>query len=87
MTLELKMMRIHFTISFVKCIRIVLAVSNYQVVYCQRYIPHRYNQPPGQDKPTDDTADNEVQCKQGNPATHGTTARYKPKPHPVEAKG
>ena len=80
-------MRIHFTIWFAKCIRIALIVANYQVEYCQRYIPHRHNQPPGQDKPTDDTANNEVQRKQGNPAAHGAAARHKPEPHPMEAKG
>lgn len=86
MTFELKMMRIHFTIWFAKCIRIALIVANYQVVYCQRYIPHRHNQLPGQDESTDDTSNNEVQCEQGNPAAHGVSTRYKPETHPVEAK-
>lgn len=80
-------MRIHFTIWFAKCIRIALIVANYQVEYCQRYIPHRHNQPPSQDEATDETADNNVQRKQGTPAAHGVSTRYKPETHPVEAKG
>ena len=80
-------MRIHFTRFSVKCTRIILIVANYQVVYCQGYIPHCYNQPPYQDEPTNHAADDEVQRKQGNPATHGVSTWYKPKPHPMEANG
>ena len=50
-----------------------LPLSDNQAVDGQRYIPHRYNQPPGQDYPANHTADNEVQRKQGNPAAHGAT--------------
>ena len=81
------MMRIHFTIWFAKCIRIALIVANYQVEYCQRYIPHRHNQPPSQDEATDETADNNVQRKQGNPTAQRASTWYKPEPHPMEAKG
>ena len=56
-------------------------------MYCQRYIPHRHNHPPDKDEPTNDTANNEVQRKQGNPATHGVSAWYNPETHPMEAKG
>ena len=60
--------------------------SNDQPVHCQRHIPHRHDQPPGQNETTNHAADNEVQRKQGNPSTQGAAARHDPEAHPMEAK-
>ena len=43
--------------------------SNDQPVHRQRHIPHRHNKPPDQNETADYTADNKVQCKQGDPST------------------
>lgn len=74
-------------IGFGPCRPLFICLHTNKPIQGQRYIPHRHNQPPGQDKPIDDTADNEVQRKQGNPATQGASTWYKPKPHPMEAEG
>lgn len=60
--------------------------SNDQPVHRQRHIPHCHNQPPCQNETANHAADNEVQCKQGNPSTQGATTRYDPEAHPMEAK-
>lgn len=65
---------------------ILAVLPRYHSIHGQWYIAYRHNQSPDQNKSTDDTADNEVQRKQGNPATHGAV-RHDPKPHPMEAEG
>ena len=61
--------------------------SNEEVgFFIDKSIAYRHNQPPCQNKTADHAADNKIQCKQGNPAAHGAAARYKPEPHPMEAK-
>ena len=57
-----------------------------QPVHRQRHIPYRHNQPPCQNKTTDYAADNEVQCKQGNPSTQGAATWYDQEAHPMESK-
>ena len=66
---------------------ILAVLPCYHSIHGQRYIAYRHNQSPDQNKPTDDTTNDEVQRKQGNPATHGVSTWYKPKPHPMEAEG
>ena len=66
------------------CLR--LQSANNQPVHSQRHIPHRHDQPPYQNETTNHTADNKVQCKQGNPSTQGATTRYDPEAHPMESK-
>ena len=60
--------------------------SNDQPVYRQRHIPHCHDQSPCQNETTNHTADNKVQCKQGNPSTQGAAARHDPEAHPMETK-
>ena len=60
--------------------------SNDQPVHRQRHIPHCHDQPPCQNETTDHTADNKVQCKQGDPSTQGAAARHDPEAHPMESK-
>lgn len=57
-----------------------------QPVHRQRHIPYRYDQPPYQNETTYHAADNEVQCKQGDPSTQGAAARHDPEAHPMESK-
>ena len=58
----------------------------YQPPHRQRHIPHRHDQPPGQNKTSDDPGQNEVQRKQGDPAAQRAAARYDPEAEPLDAE-
>ena len=66
--------------------RLRLQLANNQPVHRQRHIPHSHDQPPCQNKTTDHTTDNKVQCKQGNPSTQGAATWYDQEAHPMESK-
>lgn len=64
-----------------------LWLSNDQSVDGQGNIPGCDDQTPGQDKSTDDTADDEVEHECGNAASEGSAARSDPEAHPMQTEG
>ena len=58
----------------------------YQSPHRQRHIPRRHDQPPGQNKTSDDPGQNEIQHEQRDTAAQGTAARYDPEAQPPDAE-
>ena len=63
-----------------------LGLTHNQPIHRQRHIPERHDQPPGQNKTSDDPGQNEIQHEQRDTAAQGTAARYDPEAQPPDAE-
>ena len=58
----------------------------YQSPHRQRHIPRRHDQPPDQNKASDNPSQNEAQREQRDPAAQRAAARYDPETQPPDAE-